>query len=138
MLLGANNRSGMGVPNGTSFRLGQAYIRVTQQVTASRHLTETAQTQVDCAMNTRIASAVAAAILSVGAMASPALAQSYTAPAGIAAVAAPGSVASSRYDDITTGSIRTVRGRDSAQEGNAGQPNFPVQQYGQTSGGPAR
>lgn len=131
----------MGVQNGTSFRLGQAYIRVTQQVTASRHLTETAQTQVDCAMNTRIASAVAAAILSVGAMASPALAQSYTAPAGIAAVAAvaaPGGLASSRYDDITTGSIRTVRGRDSAQEGNAGQPNFPVQQYGQTPGGPAR
>ncbi|MCJ2048011.1 hypothetical protein MKK58_26240 [Methylobacterium sp. J-078] len=89
-------------------------------------------------MNTRIASAVAAAILSVGAMASPALAQSYTAPAGIAAATAPGGLESRRYDDITTGSIRAVRGHDSAQEGNAGQPNFVVQQYGQTSGGPAR
>ena len=89
-------------------------------------------------MNTRIASAVAAVILSVSAIASPALAQSYNAPAGIAAVTAPGGLEGRSYDDITTGSIRTVRGHDSAQEGNANQPNFPVQQYGQTSGGPRR
>lgn len=89
-------------------------------------------------MNTRIASAVAAVVLSVSAIASPALAQSYTAPAGIAAVTAPGGLEGRNYDDITTGSIRTVRGHDSAQEGNANQPNFVVQQYGQTSGGPRR
>lgn len=89
-------------------------------------------------MNARIASTVAAVILSVGAIASPALAQSYTAPAGIAAVTAPGGLEGRSYDDITTGSIRTVRGHDSAQEGNANQPSFLVQQYGQTSGGPAR
>ena len=89
-------------------------------------------------MNTRIASAVAAVILSVSAIASPALAQSYNAPAGIAAVTAPGGLEGRSYDDITTGSIRTVRGHDSAQEGNANQPNFVVQQYGQTSGGPRR
>ena len=89
-------------------------------------------------MNTRIASAVAAVVLSVSAIASPALAQSYTAPAGIAAATAPGGLEGRNYDDITTGSIRTVRGHDSAQEGNANQPNFVVQQYGQTSGGPRR
>ena len=89
-------------------------------------------------MNTRIASAVAAVVLSVSAIASPALAQSYTAPAGIPAVTAPGGLEGRSYDDITTGSIRTVGGHDSAQEGNANQPSFLVQQYGQTSGGPAR
>jgi hypothetical protein len=86
-------------------------------------------------MNTRIASAVAAVVLSVSAIASPALAQSYTAPAGIAAVTAPGGLEGRSYDDITTGSIGYGRRYDSAQEGNANQPNFPVQQYGQTSGG---
>ena len=89
-------------------------------------------------MNTRIASAVAAVVLSVSAIASPALAQSYNAPAGIPAVTAPGGLEGRSYDDITTGSVRTVRGHDSAQEGNANQQNFPVQQYGQTSGGPRR
>ena len=86
-------------------------------------------------MNTRIASAVAAVVLSVSAIASPALAQSYTAPAGIAAVTAPGGLEGRSYDDITTGSIGYGRGHDSAQEGNANQQNFPTQQYGQTSGG---
>ena len=89
-------------------------------------------------MNTRIASAVAAVILSVSAIASPALAQSYNAPAGIAAVMAPGGLEGRSYDDLTTGSISYRRGHDSAQEGNANQPNFVVQQYGQTSGGPRR
>ncbi len=86
-------------------------------------------------MNTRIASAVAAVVLSLSAIASPALAQSYNALAGIPAVTAPGGLEGRSYDDITTGSIRTVRGHDSAQEGNANQPNFPVQQYGQTTRG---
>ncbi|MCJ2043771.1 hypothetical protein MKK58_04360 [Methylobacterium sp. J-078] len=89
-------------------------------------------------MNTRIVSAVAAVALSVGAIASPALAQSYTAPAGIASVTAPGGLEGRSYDDITTGSIGYGRRHDSAQEGNANQPNFVVQQYGQTSGGPRR
>ena len=107
----------------------------THQVTASRHLTETAQTQVDCAMNNRIASTVATLVLSIGAMAAPAFAQSYTAPAGIPAATAPGGYELRSYDDITTGSIGYVHQHDSAQEGNAGQQHFPVQQYGQTSGG---
>jgi hypothetical protein len=89
-------------------------------------------------MNTRIASTVAAVVLSVSAIASPALAQSYTAPAGVAAVTAPGGLEGRSYDDITTGSIGYGRRHDSAQEGNANQPNFVVQQYGQTSGGPRR
>ena len=89
-------------------------------------------------MNTRIASAIAAVILSASAIASPVLAQSYNAPAGIPAVTAPGGLEGRSYDDITTGSIGYGRRHDSAQEGNANQPNFVVQQYGQTSGGPRR
>ncbi|NEU14288.1 hypothetical protein G3T14_19460 [Methylobacterium sp. BTF04] len=49
----------------------------------------------------------------------------------------------SPYDDLTTGSLgvhdqpRFDRcARSSASQGNAEQPNFPVQQYGRTSGGP--
>ena len=86
-------------------------------------------------MNTRLASAVTAVVLSVSAVASPALAQSYTAPAGIAVVTAPGGLAGRSDDDITTGSIGSGR-HSSAQEGNANQQSFPVHQYGQTSGGP--
>jgi hypothetical protein len=89
-------------------------------------------------MNTRIASAVVAVVLSVSSIASPALAQSYTDPAGISAAVAPGSNEGRNFDDITTGSIGYGRRHDSAQEGNANQPNFVVQQYGQTSGGPRR
>ena len=88
-------------------------------------------------MNTRIASAISAVILSASAIASPVLAQSYNAPAGIPAVTAPGGLEGRSYDAITTGSIGYGR-HDSAQEGNANQPNFVVQQYGQTSGGPRR
>jgi hypothetical protein len=47
------------------------------------------------------------------------------------------------YDVETTGSVNDVRRppaytgcpMSSAAEGNANQPSFPVQQYGQTSGG---
>ncbi|MFD0934967.1 hypothetical protein ACFQ12_07205, partial [Methylobacterium trifolii] len=59
----------------------------------------------------------------------------------------PGRAPVGAYDDITTGSINvrdarvpTGYGRgavDSAKAGNANQLNFPVPQYGQTSGGPA-
>lgn len=91
-------------------------------------------------MNTRLASVIAAVALTVGAVASPALAQSYTAPAGIPAAAAPGN--DDRFvgadDGISTGSLVSRRPRDSAKEGNAEQNNFPVSQYGRTSGGPAR
>jgi hypothetical protein len=62
-------------------------------------------------MITRISFAAAAFAVSLGAIASPASAQSYTAPAGISAAAAPGSFQNARsYDDITTGSISTARG----------------------------
>jgi hypothetical protein len=103
-------------------------------------------------MNTRIASAVAAVVLSVSAIASPALAQSYTAPAGIAAVTAPGGLEGRSYDDITTGSINDFRGTrgtrtqmrnsfrgidTSAKEGSAEHNERAVPNYGTTSGGPA-
>lgn len=96
-------------------------------------------------MNTRIASALAAVVLSAGAVASPASAQSYNASAGISAATAPGGlVGRSGYanaldaDDLTTGSIVAHRGNSSAKEGNAEQNSFPVWQYGRTSGGTAR
>ena len=90
-------------------------------------------------MNTHLTFAAAAFALTVSAIASPALAQSYTAPAGIPAAAAPGGLQNTRsYDDITTGSIGYGRQPSSAQEGNAEQNSFPVWQYGRTSGGTAR
>ena len=89
-------------------------------------------------MNTRLASTVAAVFFSLGAIASPALAKDHAPSAVAAAGTALNGVEIRRYDDITTGSIGHGRGHDSAQEGNANQPNFVVQQYGQTSGGPAR
>lgn len=82
------------------------------------------------------------------ATAAVAIALSLTAPAAFAQAGhwlhterAP----SSAYDDITTGSIGVARQQvrsgwgavSSAKAGNANQQNFPVQQYGQTSGGPA-
>jgi hypothetical protein len=89
-------------------------------------------------MNTRVASFITAIVLTAGAVASPALAQSYTAPAGITAAVAPGGHETRAYDDITTGSIGYGRQPSSAQEGNAEQNSFPVWQYGRTSGGTAR
>jgi hypothetical protein len=62
-------------------------------------------------MSIRISFAAATLALGLGAIASPASAQSYTAPAGISAAAAPGSFQhTGSYDDITTGSISTARG----------------------------
>jgi hypothetical protein len=62
-------------------------------------------------MSIRISFATAAFALSLGTIASSALAQSYAAPAGISAAAAPGGFQNTRsYDDITTGSISTARG----------------------------
>lgn len=87
-------------------------------------------------MNTRLASAAAALVLTFAAPATSALAQSYNAPAGIPAAAAPGSRVVGAFDDLTTGSI-TRRTDESAKEGNAEQNNKPVANYGTTSGGPA-
>ncbi|MCC0808695.1 hypothetical protein FPV16_21215 [Methylobacterium sp. W2] len=84
-------------------------------------------------MNAHITSAVAAVVLSVSAIASPALAKDYLARGQVPAYDVMSSAATD--DELTTGSIGYGRGHDSAQEGNANQPNFPVQQYGQTSGG---
>jgi len=88
-------------------------------------------------MTIRLASAVAAAVLGLGAIASPVMAQSYTAPAGVPAYAAPGYAAGHVLDDdaLTTGSIAPRRNDASAKEGNAEQNSFPVWQYGRTSGG---
>ncbi|MCC0808857.1 hypothetical protein FPV16_22080 [Methylobacterium sp. W2] len=86
-------------------------------------------------MNTRIASAAAAVVLSVSAIASPALAKDYLARGQVPAYDVMSSAAAD--DELTTGSIGYGRGRghDSAQEGNAEQNSFPVWQYGRTSGG---
>jgi hypothetical protein len=62
-------------------------------------------------MSIRISFAATAFASIIGAIASPASAQSYTAPAGISAAAAPGGFQNTRsYDDITTGSISTASG----------------------------
>ncbi|KQP23942.1 hypothetical protein ASF27_12310 [Methylobacterium sp. Leaf102] len=87
-------------------------------------------------MNIRLASVAAAVVLSLSAVASPVLAQSYTAPAGVSAHAAPGYTTGRALDDeLTTGSIAPRRDDASAKEGNAEQNSFPVWQYGRTSGG---
>ncbi|KQP93209.1 hypothetical protein ASF60_14770 [Methylobacterium sp. Leaf113] len=87
-------------------------------------------------MKTRLSALVVASVLAIAAPATGSFAFDRAAPAY-------GEVPASRYDDITTGSIRSYNvpatGRcaeSSAAEGNANQQNFPVQQYGQTSGGP--
>ncbi|KQP72897.1 MULTISPECIES: hypothetical protein [unclassified Methylobacterium] len=87
-------------------------------------------------MNTRLASAAVALVLTLGAPATSALAQSYNAPAGIPAAAAPGSRVVGAFDDVTTGSLGR-RADDSAKAGNAEQNNKPTANYGTTSGGPA-
>ncbi|KAB1074404.1 hypothetical protein [Methylobacterium planeticum] len=94
-------------------------------------------------MNTRLASALVAVVLSAGALASPALAQSYTAPAGIPAAAAPGGLEGragfrnadqaavrsvgvpGTYDTLTTGSVRGGHGAyapNSHRYGARGEP----------------
>ncbi|MBB5764765.1 hypothetical protein ABEV34_18015 [Methylorubrum rhodesianum] len=93
-------------------------------------------------MKTRISSAIAAVILSAGAISSPVLAQSNSTVRG----EKPSSFFTDRaapnaYDDLTTGSIDTSwnRGVDrSAKEGNAELNNRSVPNYGMTSGGPSR
>ncbi len=86
-------------------------------------------------MKTRVAAAVAALTLGVAAPASSALAFPYDAPRGRYTGTLP-------YEPQTTGSIGLYGSRNpatcpmsSAAEGNANQQNFPVKQYGQTSGG---
>jgi opacity protein-like surface antigen len=93
-------------------------------------------------MNTRINSAVAAFVLGVSAVSSPAFAQSYSAVRG----EKPSSFFTDRpapnaFDDLTTGSIGTHWNRSvdrSAKEGNAELNDRYVPNYGMTSGGPRR
>lgn len=102
-------------------------------------------------MNTRLTSLAAALTLTLSA-ASPVLAQSYNAPAGIAAATAPAGLEgrAGRFnaeaarqgfyadDELTTGSVAPRRGFDSsAKAGNADGNNRAVPNYGNTSGGPA-
>lgn len=86
-------------------------------------------------MKTRVAAAVAALMLGAAAPASSALAFPYDAPRGHYTGFVP-------YEPDVTGSIGFYGSRNpatcpmsSAAEGNANQQNFPVKQYGQTSGG---
>lgn len=84
---------------------------------------------------TRIAAAVAALMMGVAAPATAALAFPYDGPRGQYTGFAP-------YAVEATGSLGFAGSRNpstcpmsSASEGNANQQNFPVKQYGQTSGG---
>lgn len=86
-------------------------------------------------MQTRFATVLAAVVLGIAAPASSALALSYGAPRDHYGALNP-------YEVNVTGSIGLSGYRNpaacpmsSAAEGNARQQNFPVQQYGQTSGG---
>ena len=84
-------------------------------------------------MKTRVAAALAAVMLGIAAPASSAMAFSYDAPRGHYT----GFLA---QDPQMTGSLRFDRNpatcpMSSAAEGNANQQNFPVKQYGQTTGG---
>ncbi|MER2250873.1 hypothetical protein ABS772_13210 [Methylorubrum podarium] len=93
-------------------------------------------------MNTRISSTIAAIVLGIGAISSPALAQNISSVRG----EKPSSFFTERpapyaYDDLTTGSIGPVRGRGidrSAKDGNAELNDRAVPNYGATAGGPAR
>ena len=87
-------------------------------------------------MKTRVTAVVAAVILGVTAPVSSVMA--FDRPAPFERVA-PGAA----YDPPVTGSLgvhdhpaHTACPMSSASEGNANQQNFPVKQYGQTSGGP--
>ena len=83
-------------------------------------------------MKTRIAALATALVLGVAPISS---AMAYDSPSHYTAF--------SPYDVETTGSVNDVRRApaylgcpmSSAAEGNANQPSFPTQQYGQTSGG---
>ena len=82
-------------------------------------------------MNLRVAAVVSAVILGVSAPVSSVMARGLDAPSAL-------------DPDVTvTGSLgvhdapeHTFCPGSSASEGNANQQNFPVKQYGQTSGGP--
>jgi hypothetical protein len=99
---------------------------------------ENTQAQEDRAMNRHLASSVAATVLTIAAGASPTLAQTYRTPAGIGSAGPLVDLDRRSYAPPFTDVILYDQDRDSAQEGNANQPNFPVQQYGETSGGPGR
>ncbi|KQT07542.1 hypothetical protein ASG40_14420 [Methylobacterium sp. Leaf399] len=101
-------------------------------------------------MTKRLASLAAALLVAAGTVASPVIAQSYNAPAGIAAATAPAGLegrtarrnaeAARRGafdDDLTTGSVGRRGFDSSAKAGNAEGNNRVVPNYGTTSGGPA-
>ena len=88
-------------------------------------------------MNNRIIAIVSAILLGTVAPLSPAMAYQHRGAVERYAPVLP-------YDVETTGSVGTSYGyaapfdrcpMSSAAEGNANQQNFPVKQYGQTSGG---
>jgi len=88
-------------------------------------------------MNTRLTTAAALA-LALAAPTGSALAQSYTAPAGIPAATAQSVYAFESDDDVVaTGSIPPRRPDWSAKAGNAARPELAVPNLGGTSGGPA-
>ncbi|AMB43630.1 hypothetical protein [Methylobacterium sp. AMS5] len=81
-------------------------------------------------MKTRVAAVVAAIVMGVTAPASSAMAFDRSAPPVTASdVAVTGSLG------VHDSPAHTACPMSSAAEGNANQQNFPVKQYGQTSGG---
>ncbi|MEH3117388.1 MAG: hypothetical protein PGN25_07210 [Methylorubrum populi] len=82
-------------------------------------------------MKTCVAAAVAALILGVAAPVSSAMAFDLETRR-----AAPSDVAVTGSLGVHDGPLYTTCPASSASEGNANQQNFPVKQYGQTSGGP--
>ncbi len=82
-------------------------------------------------MKTRVAAAVFASIIGVTAPVSSVMAFSPDAYRG-----APSDVTVTGSLGVHDGPRYTACPASSASEGNANQQNFPVKQYGQTSGGP--
>ncbi|GEO97959.1 hypothetical protein [Methylobacterium haplocladii] len=87
-------------------------------------------------MKARIAAVVAAIVLGVAVPASSAMAFTYGAPIERVAPASPYQIQGRSTLGAHDGPMFTACPQSSAAEGNARQQNFPVKQYGQTSGGP--
>lgn len=87
-------------------------------------------------MKARIASVVAAVVIAIAAPASSAMAFTYGTPVERVAPTAPYQGQNRSTLGVHDGSMFTACPQSSAAEGNARQQNFPVKQYGQTSGGP--
>ena len=118
----------------TSRKTNRVYLLPMQRETAPNRRTVLLK-EYEHHMTMRLAAAVAAVILGASAPVSSALAYSRVAPTQQVVPVAP-------YEPTVTGSLGVHDGRafarcpmSSAAEGNANQQNFPVKQYGQTSGG---